>query len=105
MKAVVKHILNKLAFLWLFCTKADFFPGFVFGYEDRTAELSLPGTRFAELKCSRPGYQSIRFQVGKLDAGTEILSIDTGSIEFRCGDQKWSSSICAFLAGLHFSRA
>ena len=104
MKKFFQHIVNLVARLWFFCTKANFISSFAFGYEDRTATISLPGTKFAELFCEREGYKPLRFAVGRLDASTEVVGIDTGAIKLRCGDQKWESSITEFLKGLHFSR-
>lgn len=105
MKKLFKHLINKIAFVWFYLTKGSFLSSFAYGYDDRTVTVSLPGTRFAELLCERDGFRPIRFAVGQLDAGTEILRIDTGVIAFRCGEQKWESSITEFLKGLHFSRA
>ena len=105
MKKVVKHIINRFAFVWFFLTKANFLSSFEYGVGDKTATVFLPGTRFAELLCKRNGCKPIRFQVGALDSSTEVLGIDTGAIELRCGDKQWTSSISAFVAGLHFSRA
>ena len=104
MKNVFRHLINLLARVWFFFTKASYISSFQYGVDDRTATISLPGTKFAELYCERDGFKPIRFTVGKVDSSTAVIGLDTGCIKLQCGDKTWNSSISSFLAGLHFSR-
>lgn len=99
-----QHLINLVARLFFFLTKGSYVSKFEFGYEDRSAVVSLPGTRFAELLCTRDGYRPIRFHVGRLDASTMVNRIDADGIDLQVEDVKWTSSISTFLKHLHFSR-
>jgi hypothetical protein len=104
MKKTFQHLVNLVARVIFFLTKADFLSSFTYGYEDRTATVYLPGTRFAELICTRNGYKPLRFQVGCIDSGTSVLRIDADGIDLKCGDTEWTSSISGFLSHAVFSR-
>jgi len=106
----IRHILNRvlaqvLTFIGLMPYMLDlkYYPT----YPDvtLTAVVHLPDTRFAEIVCERKGYKPLRFQVGKLDAGTEVLAISFNTISFRVSGKEWTSDICDFAAGLHFCKA
>ena len=106
----VRHLVNAIfAPLFVFCTRANYFSGVKYypAYPDMslTAEVTLPGTPFAEVVVKKDGYRPIRYQVGRIDAGTEVLAITTGDISFRVSGKEWSTAITQFAVGLHFCKA